>query len=58
MPFAFLLTTSTSEAAEGAKTRMLCDVLKEASEIKACKVEIPQAKQRLGENKPPAPYDP
>ncbi|KAJ7488558.1 hypothetical protein B0H11DRAFT_2230093 [Mycena galericulata] len=47
MPFAFLLTTSTPEAAEGAKMRMLCDVLREASEIK-----------RLGENKPPAPYDP
>lgn len=87
MPFAFLFTTSTPDAAEGAKTRMLRDLLKymnkrcpnimftlsdkEAAEINACRNEIPQAKhqlcywhaityveERLGENKPPAAYDP
>ncbi|KAJ7914536.1 hypothetical protein B0H13DRAFT_2232112 [Mycena leptocephala] len=87
MPFAFLFTVSTGDAAEGAKTRMLSDVLgyisercpnimftlsdKEPAEINACRAKIVRAKnqlcywhaityieERLGENKPPARYDP
>lgn len=63
MPLAFLFTISTGDAAEGAKTRMLGDVLKymnqrcpdimftlsdkEPAEINACRAEIPQAKHQL-----------
>ncbi|KAF7372301.1 SWIM-type domain-containing protein [Mycena venus] len=63
MPFAFLFTVSTGDAAEGAKTRMLGDVLKhmnkrcpdimftlsdkEPAEISACRTEIPKAKHQL-----------
>ncbi|KAJ7240933.1 hypothetical protein C8J57DRAFT_1561968, partial [Mycena rebaudengoi] len=63
MPFAFMFTTSTSDAAEGAKTRMLRDILKymaqrcpnimftlsdkEVAEINACRAEIPRTKHQL-----------
>ncbi|KAF7344983.1 SWIM-type domain-containing protein [Mycena venus] len=63
MPFVFLFTVSTGDAAEGAKTRMLGDVLKymnkrcpdimftlsdkEPAEISACRTEIPKAKHQL-----------
>ncbi|KAJ7852598.1 hypothetical protein B0H13DRAFT_2359391 [Mycena leptocephala] len=63
MPFGFLFTVSTGDAAEGAKTRMLSDVLeyisercpnimftlsdKEPAEINACRAKISQAKYQL-----------
>lgn len=63
MPVAFLFTTSTGEPAEGAKTRMLCDILKylnehcpnimftlsdeEPADITICMKEISKAKHQL-----------
>ncbi|KAJ7840580.1 hypothetical protein B0H13DRAFT_1649644 [Mycena leptocephala] len=63
MPFAFLFTVSTGDAAEGAKTRMLSDVLeyisercpnimftmsdKEPAEINACRAKISQQQWSL-----------
>jgi hypothetical protein len=63
MPFAFLFTVSSGDVAEGAKTRMLCDILrflnircpnivftlsdKEPAEISACRTEIAKAKHQL-----------
>jgi hypothetical protein len=63
MPFAFLFTVSSGDVAEGAKTRMLCDVLrflnmhcpniaftlsdKEPTEINTCRTEVAKAKHQL-----------
>jgi hypothetical protein len=63
MPTAFIFTTSSGDAAEHAKTRMLRDLLnyvckrcpniiftlsdKDLSEINACRAEFPQAKHQL-----------
>ncbi|KAJ7118166.1 hypothetical protein C8R44DRAFT_738117 [Mycena epipterygia] len=63
MPFAFLFTISSRDSAEGAKTRMLCEILKfmnkccpniiftlsnkEPAEINTCRTEITKAKHQL-----------